>query len=148
MSAILSAFGIDWRLLIVYSVNFGILLAILWYFLYEPLVGMLEKRRSLVAQGVIDAQNAEKRLKEVEASEAKKLAAAGREADAILSNARKTAVEKERELLSQGEAAAMRIVTEAKTQAREAKEQALAEAHKEVAKLVVLGLEKEVAKRS
>lgn len=148
MGAIFSAFGIDWRLLIVNTVNFALVLGVLWYFLYQPLLRMLDKRRELVAQGVIDAQNAEKHLTEIERSKDEILATAGREADDVLSKARKAGSDKERELVAQGEAAAARIVAEAEAQAREEKERALAESRHEVAKLVVLGIEKEIAKRA
>lgn len=142
MSAIFSAFGIDWHLLVIDAINFGIVLFALWYFLYGPLVRMIEERRQKVAQGVIDADEANKRLKDIEESRAHKLAEAGREADDVLSKARSAGAEKNRELTAQAEAAAARIVAEAEAQAKEAKAKAIAESREEVAKLVVLGMEK------
>ena len=43
MGQVLAAFGIDWRLLLINSINFGLLLLALWYFLYGPLMKMLEE---------------------------------------------------------------------------------------------------------
>lgn len=142
MSAILQAFGIDWRLLIVNTVNFGLLLLALWYFLYAPLTRTIEERRRKVAQGVTDAETAEARLAEIEASRATMLAEAGKEADDLLARTRKAAAEKEREMLASGESAASRIVREAETQAEELKKRALHETKDEVARLIVLGVEK------
>ncbi len=142
MSALLSAFGIDWHLLAINVVNFGLMLFALWYFLYGPLVRTLEERRQKVAQSVIDAELAAERLVEIEASRADVLAAAGREADEVLSRSRKLALEKEKAQLAAGEAAAARIVEGAEAEAREAKARALAESREEVAKLTVLGAEK------
>ena len=144
MSSILTAFGIDWHLLVINSVNFGLLLLVLRYFLYGPLVRTLEERRRKVAQGVIDADLASERLVEIDASRAGKLAEAGREADEILAHARKAAVDKEREQLVAGEAAAARILAEAVLEAKEAKARAIAESREEVAKLIVLGAEKAI----
>ena len=145
MSALLSAFGIDWRLLVINMVNFGLLLLALWYFLYTPLTRMLEERRMKVAQGVADAEESAARLAEIESSKAEKLAAAGREADAVLSNARKSAIEKGREMLSESEAAAQRMIKDAEAEAKEAKARSIEESRQEVAKLIVLGIEKTAA---
>ncbi len=142
MSAIFTAFGIDWRLLVIDSINFGLLLVALWYFLYAPLTRILEERRQTVAQGVRDAEAAQNRLREIEASRSDVLAEAGKEADEVLARARTAASLREREMVSAGEGAAARLLSEAELQARDLKERAVADAKREVAKLVVLGLEK------
>ena len=144
MSELFSAFGLDWRLLIVNIVNFGVLLFALQHFLYAPIVRVLEDRRQKVAQSVIDADIARERLSEIEASRGEVLASAGREADDVLAKARKAGSDKERELISSGEAAAARIVTAAEAEAAEQKARAIAESKQEVAKLIVLGIEKTV----
>ncbi|HVZ76112.1 MAG TPA: F0F1 ATP synthase subunit B [Candidatus Paceibacterota bacterium] len=142
MSAIFTTFGVDWHLLLVSAVNFGILILGLWYFLYKPLGRMLEERRSKVAQGVKDAQKAEEELHTIEAARASKLADAGREADQVIAAARAAGTSKERELISGGEAAAARILEEGERQAKELKSQAITESKEEVAKMIVLGVEK------
>jgi F0F1-type ATP synthase membrane subunit b/b' len=58
MDAILTTFGIDWHLLLLQGINFGILLAGLTYFLYKPVMRMLEERSNTVRQGVEDAHKA------------------------------------------------------------------------------------------
>ena len=142
MEQLLSTFGVDWRLLLINAINFGLLLTVLWYFLYGPLTRMLEERRAKIEQGVEDARLAGEKLKAIEAARAVKLAEAGKEADSILSHARTAGSKKELELVERGEAAAARILKEAEAQTTEMKAQALAESREEVAKLVVLGLEK------
>jgi F-type H+-transporting ATPase subunit b len=142
MSAIFTTFGIDWHLLLINAINFGLLLLGLWYFLYTPLMRMLEERRQKVAQGVADAQAAQQSLKEIEGTRASTLAQAGREADEVLARARNAAQAREREMLAHAEAAAASVVKEAEAQAKEAKARAVAESKQEVAKLIVLGMEK------
>ena len=146
MSALFTTFGIDWRLLIIQAVNFGILLLGLWYFLYGPLTRMLETRRQKVAQGVADAQAAAASLKEIEGTRALTLSAAGKEADEVLARARNAGQAKEREMLAHAEAAAASVLKEAGAQAAEAKARAIAESKQEVAKLIVLGMEKAMQK--
>ncbi len=147
MEGILTTFGIDWRLLLIQAANFGILLFGLWYFLYTPMLKILEARRAKVSQGVIDAQLAEQKLGEIEHSRVAVLSTAGKEADTILSHAQSTAVKKEREILAQAEAAAANVVREAHAQAQEEKKRAINESKEEVAKLIVLGMEKMLASK-
>lgn len=148
MNQVFAAFGIDWRLLLINSVNFGLLLLALWYFLYAPLTGMLEKRRQKVAQGVMDAEHAAQKLREIGEAEGAMLAAAGAEADEVLAKARASATEKERAIIAQGERAAAGVLSEAELKAQELKAQALRESKQEVAKLVVLGVEKMMAHKN
>lgn len=142
MSQVFAAFGIDWRLLIINSVNFVLLLLALWYFLYGPLLRMLKTRQEKVAQGVRDAQEAQARLQEIEGAQAHLLAEAGAQADEVVSHARAAATAKEAEIVKAGEATAAAMLKDAQAQAQELKRQALEESKQEVAKLIVLGVEK------
>ncbi len=147
MQEILTTFGIDWRLLLVNAINFGVLLLGLWYFLYTPMMRMLEERRNKVVQGVKDAEQAAAELAAVETTRLQTLAHAGKEADEIVSHARKTGSEKNREIVSAAEAASASILKDAENQAKELKEKAIQESKQEVAKLVVLGIEKTLAQK-
>ena len=146
MEQVLITFGIDWKLLIINAINFGLLLAVLWYFLYGPLTRMLEERRQKVAQGVRDAEAAKERLSEIESSRSTLIAKAGKEADTIVTHARASATAKEKEILAAGELAASALLKDAQSQAAELKRQAVEESKHEVAKLIVLGIEKAVTK--
>lgn len=145
MDAILTTFGVDWRLLTINAINFALVLGVLWYFLYTPIMRMLEERRTKVAQGVKDAEAAGVKLGEIEKSRTGVLAKAGTEADQIVSHAQKRATEKERELLSRAEASAASVIAEAEAEAKESKHRAVVESKEEVAKLIVLGMEKAFA---
>ena len=142
MDQILATFGIDWRLLLINAINFALALGVLWYFLYTPIMRILEERLEKVAQGVRDADEAKRRKEELERSRSEILAKAGKEADETVAHAHAQAAAKEREILAAGEAAAGRTLQDAQVQAEELKSQAIAGAREEVAKLVVLGIEK------
>lgn len=142
MSDLFAAFGIDWRLLVINLINFGLLLAALWYFLYEPLTSMLETRRRKMAQGVADAEEAKRQLSEIEGSRAEMLAKAGSEADEVIASARVAAQQKGQEIVSASEASAQALLKDAEAQAIELKREAIEQSKQEVAKLIVLGMEK------
>lgn len=141
MSKILDVFGIDWRILAVNAINFGLLLLALRYFLYGPIMKMLERRREKIAEGIRNAELAQRELEETEASRVAVLAKAGKEADALLARGRERGTAKEKELIVAGEIAAESLLKDAENQAKELKVQAINESKEEVAKLIVLGME-------
>ena len=147
MGQVFAAFGIDWRLLIIDLFNFGLLLLALWYFLYGPLVQMLKTRREKISQSIEDAENAAQKLKEIQQNRAAMLADAGKEADKLVSDARQAGSAKERELVAAGETAAANLLKEAQAQAQEMKTQSIAESKQEVAKMIVLGMERLALKK-
>jgi F-type H+-transporting ATPase subunit b len=142
MGAIFTTFGIDWHLLVINAVNFGLLLAGLTYFLYKPLSKMLTERRSTISKGVEDAHMAGVRLQEIEQSRLTKLEEAGREADDIVASARDAGASKAKELITSAESSAARALAEAQAQAQEMKRTAINESKEEVARMIVLGIEK------
>ncbi|MDE2071678.1 MAG: ATP synthase F0 subunit B [Patescibacteria group bacterium] len=140
MAQILATFGVDWRLVLVNSINFGIALLALWYFLYAPLMRVLEERRARVARGVADAQAAAERLAQTEVARQKVLAEAGQEADAALGAARKAAAALHQEAQKASSAAARGTLRDARARAQEIEAQALEHAKRASAKLIVLGV--------
>lgn len=142
MGQVLTTFGVDWRLLLINGVNFAVVLLALWYFLYGPVMRMLEERRQKIVRGVEDADAAAHTRQDIEASRSGMLASAGAEADTIVAAARAAATKKEQELLAQAQSSAAAVLTEAQAQVREEKARAIAESKQEVAKLIVLGMEK------
>ena len=59
MEEILHAFGIDWRLILIQVVNFGILAGALWYFLYTPVLKILNDREEKIRKGIEYAEAAQ-----------------------------------------------------------------------------------------
>ena len=142
MQQLFSAFGIDWHLLIAQAVNFGIVLIALWYFLYKPVLAMLEKRREVVAKGVEDATRAQELLAGAGAESAKRVAAADEEAEHIVSAAREAGNAEKARLLKEAEARAVAVTKDAEERAKEVAARAERESEKEVARLAVLAAEK------
>lgn len=65
MSELLTQLGIDWKLLISQAVNFLLLLFALRLFVYKPLLKILEERRKKIEEGLLKAQEADVRLRDV-----------------------------------------------------------------------------------
>lgn len=143
---IFHAFGIDWRLLIIQAVNFGLLMLALWYFLYGPLMRLLDERRAKIEKGVKDAERAAHDRAGAEEERRAIVAAAAKEADAMAERARKDASVKEKTATDEAQAKAARILTAAEAEGEELRTRALANAKEEMARLIVLGAEKALRK--
>ncbi|MDD2657633.1 MAG: ATP synthase F0 subunit B [Candidatus Pacebacteria bacterium] len=142
MSQLLSAFGIDWHLLLAQAVNFGIVLIALWYFLYKPVLAMLAKRQELVAKGVEDAGRASEMLAGADSEANSRITAAEGEAEGIVAAARETATAEKTRLLQEAEERAAAVARDAEARAAETAAKAKRESEREVARLAILAVEK------
>jgi len=146
MSEIIAIFGIDWRLLFIQIINFGLLLIVLWYFLYRPVVKMIGKRQEKIAQGVDDAEQARKKLEEVEGKRKEVLTRASEEAEVVLRTTLSHAEMREREVLEEAQKRSEELLSDAKAKAEELKRKTLEESREEIARMVVLGAERVLRK--
>jgi F-type H+-transporting ATPase subunit b len=142
MEQIIDVFGIDWKILVVQIVNFTLLLGVLWYFLYKPLTTLIENRRAQIIKGVADAERAEVALKDADTKKADILAKASIEAQDIVNASRTSGKAREAEIVQEAQEKYERMLAEAKLKSDELHRDALARSKQDIAKLVVLGVEK------
>ena len=142
MQQLFSAFGIDWRLLTAQAVNFGVVLVALWYFLYQPVLRTLEKRRQVIAQGVADAAQAGEVLAGVDREAATRVKNADVKAESIVSAARAAAGIEKAKLLKEAEDRAATVSKDAEMRAAETATRARRESEQDIARLAILAAEK------
>lgn len=145
MSELFAAFGLDIRLLAIQALNFGILLFVLWRYLYTPVFRMIEERRQKIAEGVQKAEAADRRLSEARDEGSKVVADASREAEGLVSAARTRADEEAKDILERTQARADALLKEAVEKAEEEKRQALIAGEKEITRAALLAAEKILA---
>ena len=148
MSELFAAFGINWKLLLVQAINFGLLLSVLWYFLYRPILKMIDDRKNKVAESVKTAEAAAQQLSEAQTKSSEIIGGADREAEAIVTAARTTASQKGSEVLKAAEVRAEALLANANALAEESKRQALLESEREIAKAAMLAAEKLLTHKS
>lgn len=142
MSEIIGVFGINGKLLVIQAVNFGILLLVLWHFLYKPVIKMLNERQGVIEQGVKDAEEAGNKLQAVADEKASMLTAATKDGDTIVEKAVEQARVKEGELIKEAQLKSERVISEAGEKAEEIKKQAFEESKREIARTAILTAEK------
>jgi F-type H+-transporting ATPase subunit b len=87
MGEIFVKLGIDWKLLGSQALNFAILLGVLFWFVYKPLLKLLSERRQKIEQGLLGAEEAKRRLAEIEIEREAELAKARESALGIIGRA-------------------------------------------------------------
>ena len=148
MQQLFSTFGINWQLLLAQMVNFGLLLSILWYSLYRPVVRIIDERRRVIAEGVSKARAADQKLDEAKAEGEKMVGEAAREAEGLVAQARVRAEERGGEIVRDAESRAAATMKDAAERAEEAKRLALKESEREIARAAVLAAEKILREKS
>lgn len=108
--------GLNLGFLLVQILSFGIIFVVLRAWVYKPIMGVLEKRRVTIAQGLEDARVA-----------AEARANAERESNKILTEAQTKAAEIVREATERAEAAAREVRASADAELAKAREQAMSE---------------------
>jgi F-type H+-transporting ATPase subunit b len=66
MNALLDQLGISWQLFLSQAVNFFILLLVLTFFVYKPLIKVIKTRNAKIKEGLDKAEEADVRLKEID----------------------------------------------------------------------------------
>ena len=112
--------GLNLGFILVYLFNFLIMLVVLRVWVYKPILGLLDKRRQNIAQGLEDARVA-----------AEARASAEKEAAKIVADAQAEASKVVREANERAQSVAKEVKAEAEAEAAKAREASLAEAEVE-----------------
>jgi F-type H+-transporting ATPase subunit b len=148
MDQIIHTFGIDWRLIAIQIFNFLLLLALLSYFLYTPVLRMLDERKKLIAKGVADANDAalskENATKEKDAV----LRQAVTEAGDIVKRGEEAAARDASTIVKDAHEQSARIVADGEKKAHALADIIRAKSEAEIAKIAVLAAEKILKERA
>jgi len=148
MDQIIHTFGIDWRLIAIQIFNFLLLLALLSYFLYTPVLRMLDERKKLIAKGVADANDAalskENATKEKDAV----LRQAVTEAGDIVKRGEEAAARDASTIVKDAHEQSARIVADGEKKAHALADTIRAKSEAEIAKIAVLAAEKILKERA
>ncbi len=144
MQQLLSQLGIDWRLLLSQAVNFTLLLIVLRIYAYGPLMKLMNDRRHKIEQGLVKAEEAERRLHEVDQIGKGKIKQAETEAFNILKKTDADAKVLEAKLLAEAHRKEDEAVKTTAVRLRAQEEESRRGLEKEAAALVRLAITKTV----
>jgi len=148
MEQLIHAFGIDIKLITVQIINFVLLLGILSYFLYKPVLKLLDEREEKIKQGILDAESAATAKAEAGKEKQAIVSEANKTAEAVVAKSEVHAKEKAADIVTSAEDKAAGIVKSAESAGNEIKDKARAESEAEIAKLAVLAAERVLRKEA
>ena len=133
--------GIDVWQLFWQMVAFGILVFLLWKFLYKSILSMLDERRERIAQGMQDARKATEYAENIQQEMEQQRAETRKEGQAILAQANEMSEKLREEILEQAREDARKMLEKAKEEIEADRARSMAELEKQVASLAVAASE-------
>ena len=93
MESIITDFHVDWRLLLAQLVNFSVVVAILYYFVFKPVISKMTERSDRIAQGLKDAENSRLSFDNSELEASRLIKDARAQSEAIIVEANRRAID-------------------------------------------------------
>lgn len=134
--------GLNWKLFLAQLINFGIVILILWKWVFKPVAGALETRRQKIEDSVRKAEEIEAGLKEFESSRGEQMKKTRAEAESIIQKATAAGESSKTEILGAAKAQAENILAQAKASIAQEKQKMFGELREEVANLTVMATER------
>ena len=142
-------FGLDYQLLFdaaITAINVFILFLLLSVILFNPVRNMLKKRQDKITSDRETANQSREEALAMKAEYEEKLKAANKEAELILSDARKTAVHNELKIIDEAKEEAARIIERANKEAELEKQKAADDVKQQIVAVSAMIASKLIAK--
>lgn len=143
---ILSSLGIEWQQLLAQAVNFGVIASLLTFFLYRPVLRLLDERRDRVRTAMEQADRMSVQAKEFEVVRQEKLKAIDHEAAELHARMKQDVESTRQNLLATADREAKAIVARAERERIEA-ESRMEKAFQERAVALITSLAAKVLQR-
>ena len=101
MQELVHNFGLDWKLFLAQAANFFIVLVVLRFTIYKPLLDFLAKRRVKIEEGIAQAEEAKQKLHEAQELKKIKLKEAEAEVVSVMKNAELRAKEETQKMMNE-----------------------------------------------
>ena len=130
---LLTKLGVDWKLLLAQIVNFTILLSILSFFVYRPLLRVIDERRERIRQSMEDAEHIAHEKERIAKARQEALRQVDRECGALLESVKNDAERLKTDILHAADIEANTIIMKGREQLRAERAQALQDMQKSLA---------------
>lgn len=132
----LAKLGIDFKSILLYVVNFGILFFILTYYLYKPALKILDQRRDIIAGSLREAEKLKTELEKKEKQLERERKTAEEKLRQEMEKLNKFTEEKRAELIKDMEIKRAQMLEQTSSEIEQKKSQILKEAEKEIARII------------
>ncbi len=143
---LLTQLGINWQLLIAQIVNFGIVVAVLTYLVYKPLLSTIDARRERTRKSVEDAKKIESQKRDMEVFRVEQMKKIDAECGAFLDQAKKDAEATKEQILTLAQKEADRLLTKGEERLAEERSRVFSEVQNDLSTIIVRLTEKILVK--
>jgi len=137
MESIISDFHVDWHLLLAQLFNFSVVVAVLYFFAFKPLVKIMGERTDKIAKGLQDAEDSSLKLESAELETQSLLREARKQGDAVVAEADRQAAANQAAVLEKTKQQVKTVVEQEKEKIALEREQVMAEMKVESAALAI-----------
>jgi len=138
--------GISLPTLLVQIAAFVILLVILYFFAYKPVLKMLDERARKIKDSMDEVQKVKEQATQTEEEFKKKIDAASKEGQEVISKAMRTGEEARKRAQEEAKMEAQGLVEKARVEIQRERNEAIGELRQEFADLTIVAAEKVIGK--
>ena len=138
----IGALGINLKLFIAQLINFGVILLVLWKWVFTPVAKKLTERTEKIEKALRDADDTTREKQEFTVWKNQEIAKPRQEASVIITQAQNDSGKVKDEMLLSAKQEQEKVIQQAKKEIDAEKQKALLEVKSEIADMVVLAAEK------
>ena len=142
MAELFTNLGINWKVLIAQIINFGILLFLLKYFLYGPVMKMLDSRKEKLEQDKKISDSLKARIEEIEKLKEKTLDQARESSQKLIKDTEKLSIALKEKMMNEARIESEKILLRTQKELEGQKVKIKEEVKKEIGAIVISALEK------
>lgn len=139
---LLSKLGIDWKLLLAQILNFAILLGVLTFFVYRPLLDLIDARRERIRKAMEDAKKIEEQKGELARIREEALRRTDFECGALLEKTKREAEKAKTDILESAKREVAQMLEKGKEQLEEERANVFMDVQRTLAQTIVRMTEK------
>ncbi|HLC44290.1 MAG: ATP synthase F0 subunit B [Candidatus Doudnabacteria bacterium RIFCSPHIGHO2_01_FULL_50_11] len=134
--------GLNWKLFVAQLINFGIIVLVLWKWVFTPLTSAMQARTAKIEKSLHDAEDLKKKIAVFDAWKLEQDAKARVEYEHVVQQAQAAATEAKSEILEQAKLQSEKLVTDAEKRIGQERQAMVREAREELASVVIAVAEK------
>ena len=138
--------GISLPTLLVQIAAFVILLVILYFFAYKPVLKMLDERARKIKESIDEVQKVKDQASQTEEEFKKKMESASKEGQEVISKAMRTGEEARKRAQEEAKQEAQALVEKARVEIQRERSETIGELRQEFADLTIVAAEKVIGK--
>jgi F-type H+-transporting ATPase subunit b len=142
----LGELGLSWPTFVAQIVNFIILLVMLYFFAYKPLLKMMDTRAQKIKESVDESQKIRDKAAKAEEEFQKRIDAVGKESQEVIAKAMRTGEEARQRAQKEAKVEAQAVVEKARQDIQHERDQVIDELRQEFADLTIEAAEKVIEK--